>query len=47
MRTILIMVWSFEIIHLKAASGMIKLLAGSCLSELWIVLKEPTAIYNL
>jgi hypothetical protein len=28
----------------KGASGMIKFLTGSCLSELGIVLKEPTAI---
>ena len=32
--------------NLNGASGMIKLLAGSCLSELGIVLKEPEAIYT-
>jgi len=32
-------------INLKRASGMIKFLAGSCLSELGIALKEPHAIY--
>jgi hypothetical protein len=31
-------------IDFKGASGMIKFLAGSCLSELGIVLKEPSAI---
>jgi hypothetical protein len=29
----------------KGASGMIKFLAGSCLSELGIVLKEPSVIW--
>jgi len=28
-------------INFKGASGMIEFLAGSCLSELGIVLKEP------
>ena len=32
-------------IDVKGASGMIKFLTGSCLSELGIVLKEPSAIY--
>jgi|GEM_PF-1613942 len=31
-------------VELKGASGMIKFLAGSCLSGLGIVLKEPYAI---
>jgi len=31
-------------IDFKGASGMIKFLAGSCLSGLGIVLKEPSAI---
>jgi len=31
-------------IDFKGASGMIKFLTGSCLSELGIVLKEPSAI---
>jgi len=31
-------------VELKGASGMIKFLAGSCLSELGIVLKEPSEI---
>jgi hypothetical protein len=30
----------------KAASGLIKFFAGSCLSELVIVLKEPKSIYR-
>jgi hypothetical protein len=32
---------------LKELQGMIKFFAGSCLSELEIVLKEPTAILLL
>jgi len=31
-------------IDFEGASAMIKFLAGSCLSELGIVLKEPSAI---
>jgi len=31
----------FKQIDLEGASGMIKFLPGSCLSELGIVLKEP------
>jgi hypothetical protein len=33
-----------EMIRFKGASGMIKFLAGSCLSGLGIVLKEPKVI---
>jgi len=31
-------------LYFKGASGMIQFLAGSCLSELGIVLKEPSTI---
>jgi hypothetical protein len=34
----------FSYAQQEGASGMIKFLSGSCLSELGIVLKEPSAI---
>ena len=36
----------FKKIDFKGASGMIKFLAGSCLSGLGIVLKEPSVILH-
>jgi hypothetical protein len=38
------LVFSFSYTQQERASGMIKFLAGSCLSGLGIVLKEPSAI---
>jgi hypothetical protein len=37
-------VFSFSYAQQERTSGMIKFLAGSCLSGLGIVLKEPSAI---
>jgi hypothetical protein len=39
------LVFTFSFDQQEGALGMIKFLLGSCLSELGIVLKEPSAIY--